>query len=103
MRRVPYGLRLALLALMVLAGALAASRLCCAQDSERLSQILAGDAFQRLGDHGQAVALYLAATKAPTWDDARPLLERIWRDHPDSTAVDVAYAFAGRHYRYPLL
>lgn len=92
-------LRLAPLVAIALAAPWAGLRHCHAQEADRLSRIIGGEAFDQLGEHGQAVTLYLAATKAPSWDEARPLLERIWRDYPDSTAVDVAYAFAGRHYR----
>ncbi len=99
MNQSPRSLRLAALIVTSLAGSLVGPRYSSGQETDRLSQIIAGDAFNRLGDHGQSVALYLAATQARTWDDARPFLERIWGDHPDSTAVDVAYAFAGRHYR----
>jgi hypothetical protein len=66
---------------------------------DRLTEIIRGGAFGELGGEGQAVALFLAATEAPTWEKAQPLLERIWKEYPDSTAVDVAHWFAARHYR----
>ena len=70
-----------------------------AQPNDHLDAIIGGPAFRELGAHGQAVALYLAAIQAPSWAESERLLERIWTEYPDSAAVDVAHAFAGRHYR----
>ena len=83
----------------VLGAAFMASPILDAEEPNRLSQILAGDAFDQLGQHGRSVTLYLAAAQARSWDEAHPLLRRIWREYPDSTAVDMAYAFAARRYR----
>jgi hypothetical protein len=76
-----------------------ASVLCADQEADRLNAIIKGEAFGELGEHGQAVTLYLAATRAPTWEERERLLTRVWTEYPDSAAVDVAHALAGRHYR----
>ncbi|MBM3475026.1 MAG: hypothetical protein FJX75_17325 [Armatimonadetes bacterium] len=85
--------------LAMLAAILVLPALTHGETTDRLNAIIHGPAFGELGAHGQAVALYLTAIQAPSWRDAEPLLQRIWHDYPDSAAVDVAHAFAGRHYR----
>jgi hypothetical protein len=70
-----------------------------AEPKDHLNAIIRGPAFGELGAHGQAAALYLAAIQAPSWAESERLLQRIWEEYPGSAAVDVAHAFAGRHYR----
>ncbi|MBM3957256.1 MAG: hypothetical protein FJ313_04305, partial [Gemmatimonadetes bacterium] len=70
-----------------------------AAPNDHLDAIIRGPAFGELGKHGQAVALYLAAIQAPSWAESERLLQRIWDEYPGSAPVDVAHAFAGRHYR----